>query len=273
MGRIEDVFAAQRAEDRRGLMPFLTAGYPSAEATVETLAALEKVPGVGVVELGFPFSDPIADGPVIAASMHAALAAGITPLDVFGMVREARRSCGLGLVAMVSDSIVERMGRQRFVDEAAEAGFDGLIVPDLDADAGSGPRLDELAARRGLAFSMLVAPTTPSRRLASLVGRCRGFVYVLARVGITGERRELPDVAGRVAAIRRHTDLPVAVGFGISTPEQVAGATEAADAAIVGSALVRRMGEADDPAAAAAEFARTLAAGLRLPTRSGPAGR
>jgi tryptophan synthase alpha chain len=265
--RIDDIFARQCAAGRTGLIPFVTGGYPSLEATAAVLPALEAVlgPDGGIVEIGIPFSDPIADGPVIAASMHEALEAGVTPPEVFETVRRLRSACDLGLVAMVSASIVHRMGPGRFMADAADAGFDGLIVPDLTADGvGNGPDEDfgRIAESHGLSLSMLVAPTTDPRRLEGIVSRCRGFVYVLARVGITGERAAPPDVAGLVGAVRRLTDLPVAVGFGVSLPEHVAAVTAVADAAVVGSALVRRMGGAGDPARAAAEYAGTLVAAL-----------
>ncbi len=260
--RIDEIFAGLRGEGRKGLIPFITAGYPSLDATAAAITAFEDALGPTVVELGIPFSDPIADGPVIAASMHRALQAGTTPQDVFDTVRSVRRDTGHALVAMVSASIVERMGAERFVAEAGEAGFDGLIVPDLDVTCAPGP-LDDLTARHGMGFTLLVAPNTPADRLAAVARRCTGFVYVLARVGLTGERAALPDVTERVRAIRAVTDRPIGVGFGISNAEQVTAATQAADAAIVGSAIVRRMGEADsgDPtriAAAAATFAAKL---------------
>jgi tryptophan synthase alpha chain len=247
--RIDDIFARQQAAGRTGLIPFVTGGYPNLAATAAVLPALEEVlgPDGGIVEIGIPFSDPIADGPVIAASMHDALEAGVTPPDVFETVRRLRG-----------------------------AGFDGLIVPDLTGDGegdGRGEDFGRMAAGRGLCFSMLVAPTTPPQRLERIVSRCRGFVYVLARVGITGERQAPPDVAGLVEAVRGLTDLPVAVGFGISRPEHVAAVTAVADAAVVGSAIVRRMGGAGDPARAAAEYAATLTAALapgRAKTRPGP---
>ncbi len=266
-GRVDEIFTNMRAEGRKGLIPFVTAGYPTLQATAAVIGAFEEAIGPTVVEVGIPFSDPIADGPVIAASMHEALQAGITPQHVFDTVRRLRPDTGHALVAMVSASIVERMGSERFVTEAAESGFDGLIVPDLDVGEEAGP-LDELAARHGLAFTLMVAPNTPAQRVAPVAGRCTGFVYVLARVGLTGERSDLPDVSGRVQAIRRVTDRPIAVGFGISRPDQVAAATEEADAAIVGSAIVRRMGGATDPAAAAAALAAELATGMVCPDGS-----
>lgn len=240
-------------------MPFITAGFPSLDVTAEAIPALEAA-GASVVELGIPFSDPIADGPVIAASMHEALLSGVTPSSVLEVVRQVRGRVTIGLIAMVSYSIVERMGVERFIDEAASAGVDGLILPDIDFAAAG--RVGSMAEARGLSFSLLIAPTTPEDRIAELTKACRGFVYVLARTGITGERSAAPEVAERVEIIRRHTDLPLAVGFGISTAEHVAAVTEVAEAAIVGSALVRRMTEAADPIAAAASYTAALAAGL-----------
>lgn len=257
--RIDDIFARLRAEGRTALIPFVTAGYPSLEVTAEVVPALETA-GASIVELGIPFSDPIADGPVIAASMHVALGAGVTPGAVFNIVGQLRQATSVGLVAMVSDSIVQRMGPQQFLADAAEAGFDGLIIPDLDLSGA--PAAAELAAGHGMTLSLLIAPTTPDDRIERIVGHCSGFVYVLARAGITGERDTTPDIAARVESVRQHTDLPIAVGFGISEPEHVSAVTELADAAIVGSAIVRRMGPDVDAVSAAADFARTLAAAL-----------
>lgn len=268
MSRIDEIFARQRAAGRSGLIPFVTGGYPTLAATAEVLPALQQALGTagGIVELGFPFSDPIADGPVIAGSMHEALQAGVTPADVFELVKRFRRNhagSALGLVAMVSDSIVARIGPERFVGEAAESGFDGLIIPDLDTAAAE--PVSGLTSLHNLSFTLLVAPSSPPQRLEQIVGLCRGFVYVLARVGITGERDAIPLVAERVAAVRQLTTLPVAVGFGISRPEHVNAVTSCADAAIVGSALVRCMGEAADAgraAAAAGDLVRRLSEGL-----------
>jgi tryptophan synthase alpha chain len=264
MSRINDILAARRSEGG-ALMPFLTAGYPSLEVTAAAIPALEAA-GAHVLEIGFPFSDPIADGPVIAASMHEALGGGVTPASIFAMAKQVRPSTGLGLVAMVSHSIVDRHGPEAFVAAAADAGFDGLIIPDIDLAAARALR--PIADAHDVAFNLLVAPTTGIERAREVVELCTGFVYLLARVGITGEQDAAPQIADRVAEIRALTDLPIAVGFGISTPEHVAAVTASADAAIVGSALVRRMGEADDPVAAAAGFVRQLAGGLTAGARS-----
>lgn len=241
-------------------MPFVTAGYPSLEATRQVIPALETA-GASIVELGIPFSDPIADGPVIASSMHEALMRGVTPRKVFELVRDIRPQTTLGLVAMVSDSIITRMGAEQFVCDAAAAGFDGLIVPDIDLEAAR--PLAGLARVYDLSFTLLVAPTTAPDRIKHIANLCTGFIYLLARVGITGESQSLDveSLRERVKLIRAHTPLPIAVGFGISRPEHVAAVTNVADAAIVGSALVRRMAS-DDPVKSAAAFVSDLASGL-----------
>ncbi len=260
MSRIDDIFTTLRAEDRTALMPFITAGAPSLETTAALLPALEAA-GASIVELGIPFSDPIADGPVIAASMHDALERGVTPSAIFDTVQRVRPKTGLGLVAMVSCSLVQHMGEAAFVTRAAEAGIDGLIVPDIDLE--TAPALRQHCDDADLSFTLLVSPTTSDARLERVTDLCSGFVYVLARVGITGERSETPEVEARVAELRRHTDLPLAVGFGISTPEHVAAVTHSADAAIVGSALVRRLEAATDPVTEATAFVGRLATGCR----------
>ncbi len=265
-GRIDAIFASLREQGRTALMPFITAGDPSLELTGRILTALSES-GASIVELGIPFSDPIADGPVIAASMHRALEAGTTPQGVFDLVRAVRAQLDLGLVAMVSDSILQRMGPEQFVLNASAAGVDGLIVPDIDLDAARD--LIEVIDRCHLSFSLLIAPTTAPSRVAQLASLCRGFVYLLARTGITGEQDRIPPIEERVAAIRGVTDLPIAVGFGVSRPEQVAAVTRSADAAIVGSALVRRIDNARDPVQAAGRFVMDLAGGLQRRTAAG----
>ncbi len=248
---------------RPALIPFITGGFPSLRATREALPALEQA-GASIIEIGFPFTDPIADGPVIAQSMHHALLRGVTPRAIFDVVRDARPNVNAGIVAMVTDSIITRVGAESFVCEAAAAGFDGLIVPDVDLDAAV--PLSGLAKLHGLSFTLLIAPTTSEERIARIVNLCSGFVYVLARVGITGESASVDEASlkSRIELIRRHTSLPLAVGFGISSAEDVRKVTRIADAAIVGSALVRRMTEAGEAKAveAAAAFVSGVATGL-----------
>jgi tryptophan synthase alpha chain len=260
VSRLAGIFAALRGEGRAGLIPFITAGYPDLRVTADLLPALDRA-GACVIEVGFPFSDPIADGPVIAAASHQALGRGATVGAIFDLVAAARPRVEAALVAMVSQSLVHRAGPRAFVERAARSGFDGIIVPDIDlADAA---RLRPLADAQGLDLVLLVAPTTGARRLERIASLCRGFVYLLARAGVTGESDRAPQVERRLDEVRRVTSLPVAVGFGIATPQHVTAATARADAAIVGSALVRAMGDAPEPVAATVDLLRRLAGGLR----------
>jgi len=245
-------------------MPFLCGGHPRPGVTRALIPALERA-GASIVEVGIPFSDPIADGSVIAAAMHEALAAGATPISIFDEVAGARAECTIGIVAMVSISILQRASTpERFVANAQGAGFDGLIVPDCPPEeAGS---LVRACADAGITLSFLIAPSTSPKRAELIMRASTGFVYLLARTGITGEQAGAPDIEGRVTRLRQMTDLPIAVGFGISTAEHVKAVVQHADAAIVGSALVRRIGQAAmdgaDPVAAGTEFIRHLATGL-----------
>ena len=177
--------------------------------------------------------------------MHGVLESGTTVDEILSAIASARASTDMGFIAMVSESIVHKRGSGAFLRTLAEAGIDGVIIPDLDP-ALAAPLL-EVADDLNLSFSLLVSPTTPIDRLQLLVENSRGFVYLLARAGITGATNDLPDLHERVAAIRAVTDLPIAAGFGIGTPEQVAAVTTACDAAIVGSALVGTIDAATDP--------------------------
>ncbi len=263
-GRIEAIFAEHRAAGRTALMPFITAGFPDLETTMRLVPALARA-GAAVCEIGIPFSDPIADGPVIASSMHEALACGMRLERVLETVRVVRPQTAMGLVAMVSWSIVHRRGAAAFIEACAECGFDSLIFPDLPLEESGQAR--DLAARAGLACSLLIAPTTPPARAAAIARASTGFVYLLARTGITGVREEAPEIESRVRALREATDLPIACGFGIGSPAAVRAVTQHADAAIVGSAIVQRLASMRDaPAAQRVEaielFVRELASGL-----------
>lgn len=255
--RIHDAFARARSEGRCALLPFVTGGYPSFEATEQLL---RELPGAGadLIEVGFPFSDPIADGPVIAESMHEALLAGATPDAVFDTVARAKPS--VPVVAMVSISIVGRMGHEAFVRRAVDAGFSGFIVPDADPVAIE--ELSRIAGAHGAGFCALIAPTTAPARARALAAASTGFIYLLARVGVTGERSDAPEIASRAAEVRALARVPIAAGFGISTREHVQAVGRHADGAIVGSAIVRQMTDAakrgGDAAAAAIEMVRSL---------------
>lgn len=264
MNRIDDIFAGLRAGGQRGLMPFVCAGHPAPGRLGDTLVALEGA-GASIVEIGFPFSDPVADGPVIARAMWRALEAGATPRATLAEVAAARHRVKIGLVGMLSISIVHRLGGPAgFARDAAAAGLDGLIVPDCPLEESGA--LIGAARAAGLTLSLLVSPTTPPDRAAAIAGASSGFIYLLARSGVTGEQVEAPRIASAVAALRAATDLPIACGFGVATPGHVREVVRSADAAIVGSALIRRIDEAaaagEDPVDAAAAFVRQLATGL-----------
>lgn len=246
--RVEERLVELRAQGRKGLIVYLMAGDPNPAASADLVEAATAA-GADVVELGVPFSDPLADGPVIQAAGQRALRAGTTPGRVLDLVRELRaRGVSAPVVLMTYTNPLLRLGFEAFARAARASGVDGVIVPDLpheEADA-----LREPLGREGLALIPLVAPTTPPERVAAIARAASGFVYCVSVVGVTGARDTLSDrFAPLVAEVRRHTDLPVAVGFGIQSPEQARAVGEVADAVIVGSAVVRICAEGGDPAA------------------------
>ena len=236
---IAQTFDALRSRGIIALVPFIPAGYPDLETTAATLPALEAA-GANVIEFGFPFSDPIADGPVIQEAYTAALSKKIRIADVFETVASVRPKLSVPLVSMVSYSIVYRYGVERFVTAAKGAGFNGLILPDLPPPEAQA--ICEQVQAGGLDTILLVAPTTTPQRRREIAELSSGFVYYLSVSGITGEREQLPeDLADNVRQLKELTDRPVCVGFGISKPQHVAQLQGVADGAIVGSAFVKRM--------------------------------
>ena len=239
--RIADVFAACRRSKQMAFMPFLTAGDPNLAVTARLVEELSAT-GADLIEIGFPYSDPIADGPVIQASYTRALAKGLHVPDIFTTMAAVSAKIKTPLVAMVSYAIIFRIGTESFVKQAAEAGFAGLIVPDLPGDEAD--EFHELVNRHGLDLIQLVAPTTPADRSARILKNASGFVYCIAVSGTTGTRETLaPQLAGMLKTLRTQTTLPLAVGFGLSRPEQVEQLRGLADGAIVGSAIVRHLEE------------------------------
>jgi tryptophan synthase alpha chain len=236
----DPIAAAFSAHGKRAaLMPYLMGGYPSIEESVSAgLAAADA--GADLLELGIPFSDPLADGPVIHAAGTAALAAGVTPHGVLGVCE--RIAARVPVVLMVYANIVLTAGASAFALKAASAGASGLIVPDLPHDEAEEVRA--ACDAEGLALVPLVAPTTTPERIAAIGADARGFVYVVSLTGTTGECQEIQEgLAHTVEWVRESTDVPVAVGFGISTPEQARTVAELADGVIVGSRVVRAAGE------------------------------
>jgi tryptophan synthase alpha chain len=254
MSRIPAIFKSLSASGQslKALMPFVCGGFPKPGILPDVLVACEQAGG-SIIEVGLPFSDPIADGPVIAEAMHDALQAGSTPATVLDEIAAARPRVNAGIVAMVSMSIVYRMsagtgsgtgsgGVAAFASLVASKGVDGLIVPDCPLEEAA--QLRDACAANNLTLSLLVSPNTPPARCEKIVQLCSGFVYVLSRAGITGESSSGPNLGNRIQELRKITTLPLAVGFGISTADHVRAAVKDADAAIVGSTLVRAMREA-----------------------------
>jgi tryptophan synthase alpha chain len=240
---------------RAAFMPYLMGGFPSLEASVAVGEACADG-GADVVELGIPFSDPLADGPVIQAAGSAALRAGATVDGVLGVCE--RLAPRLPVVVMCYANLVLARGPEAFAAALREHGASGLIVPDLPME--EAPAVLAACDAAGVDLVPLVAPTTPDERLAAIGARARGFVYTVSVVGITGEREALADAfADVVARARRATSVPVALGFGISTPAQAAQAAGAgADGVIVGSRLVRAVADGEDVRALVAGFAAAL---------------
>jgi tryptophan synthase alpha chain len=239
--RIGERFARLRKEGRKAFVAFLTAGDPSLDRTVAAAAELDQA-GVDVLELGVPFSDPLADGPVIQRSSERALKRGTTLSTVLEAVRRIRRKTELPLLLFSYYNPLLRHGLARLAAQAREAGVDGVLVTDLPPEE-AGPWL-EAARPCALDTVFLAAPTSPDDRLHRVAEASRGFVYAVSRTGVTGERQALSDDARPlVERLRAWTEVPVALGFGISTPEQVAQAGAVADGVVVGSALVRFLEE------------------------------
>ncbi len=236
---IAESFGELKGRRQFGFMPFVPAGFPDLETTGAILPELERA-GANVIEIGLPFSDPIADGPVIQEAFSAALGRGLKMKDVLGTVRKARASVSIPLVAMGSYSIVYRYGLERFIGDAKEAGIDGLILPDLPPPEAEGVCAKVRAG--GLDTILLVAPTTSVERRKTIAELSSGFVYYLSVSGITGERKELPaDIVGNLKQLKSVSKVPVCVGFGISKPEHMKQLAPHADGGIVGSAVVRCM--------------------------------
>ena len=258
MSRLETTFAAPRQEERPGLVTFTTAGDPDLAHSAEILRALDAA-GADVLEVGVPFSDPLADGPVIQRASERALAAGATLRRTLDLVEDVRPSIEAGIVLFTYANPVVRMGLDAFVERAAAVGVDGVLVLDLPIEEADGLR----AAVDGTGIDpiFLLSPTTTDERIRRAASLGRGFLYGISRLGVTGARDTIAEGAKTlVERIRAASELPVALGFGISRPEHVAEVTRWADAAVVGSALVNVIARAtpDRAASEAARYVRWL---------------
>ena len=262
MARIATTFGGLRARGEAALAPYLMVGYPSMQATEELLHALVEA-GADLVELGIPFSDPLADGATLQRVNHIALEGGANLRGALEMVASLRDRIPVPLVMMSYYNPVLRMGDRAFATEAAQAGVDGLIVPDLPLEEAGG--LMEACAGAGVDLVGMVTPATPAERLAAIASRASGFLYCVSLKGVTGARSQISASAEPlVQQVRKVTDLPAMVGFGISSPEQVRSVTAYADGVVVASALLDRIDrEPQRRAEAAGEFVAELKAACR----------
>ena len=261
MSRINEKFRELKGSGRGGFIPFITAGDPDVETTERLLIELAKA-GADIIELGVPFSDPVADGEVIQRASERALKNGVTVHDALTCAKNVRQHIDVPIVLFSYFNPLLQFGPEPFASAAMEAGIDGVLVTDLIPEEAEAWTQDLLRYRLDPIF--LVAPTTSDKRLAQIAQQARGFIYAVSRAGVTGERDEMArDAEALVKRVRGISDLPVAVGFGISSPEQVRAVCHFADAAVVGSAIVKqieRLKGSPDLAKQICEFARSFVA-------------
>lgn len=264
MNRIEERFARLRREGKKAFIVYIGAGDPDLEATRRLAVAFDAA-GVDVLELGVPFSDPLADGLVNQLAAQRGLESGTTPPKVLETVAAIRRESQIPIVLYIYFNLVHRAGMERFIEQAARAGVDGLLVLDLPPEESDG--YETLMQRAGLCYIYLIAPTTPEERVAFIARRGSGFLYYVSREGVTGMQEQVAaNLAERVARIRAHTNLPVVVGFGISNPEQARLVARVADGVVVGSAVVdqiARHGRSPELVPRVSAFVQSLATAVK----------
>jgi tryptophan synthase alpha chain len=264
---IRETFAQAHQEGRAALMPYYTLGFPDPEVSLSIIEAI-ALTGADLIELGIPFSDPLADGPTIQHSTQVALQQGTTLSRCIQMAADLR-SHGVHqpLIFMGYVNPILSYGCERFIADAVAAGVDGFIIPDLPPDGSLG--LEDACRAHGCALIYLLAPTTPPERAALVTSRTSGFLYLVSLTGVTGARQSLaPDLEDFIQGTRQIASTPVAVGFGISTPEQASKVGQLADGVIVGSALINAVEKADHPEEAAARFIASLRQALTVSDRS-----
>jgi tryptophan synthase alpha chain len=250
---ITQAFEGAHAQGRAALMPYFTLGYPTPQASMDVIETLAHS-GADLIELGIPFSDPLADGPTIQRSTQVALQQGMTVARCLEMLQELRqRGVAQPLLLMGYINPLLSFGISRFIAEAARLGADGLILPDLPVEEAG--EVEACCQEHGLALVYLLAPTSTKERIAMLARHSTGFLYLVSITGVTGARSSLPpDLQDFVKRVRAHTSLPLAVGFGIATPEQARQVGEIADGVIIGSALINAVAQSTDPASAAGDY-------------------
>lgn len=257
MSRIAGAFRALRKNEKKALIPFVTAGDPSADVTKSLILALERA-GADVIELGVPFSDPMADGPVIQKASERALAKGMTLKKVLGLVAQVRKISQVPLLLMGYFNPILSYGLERFARDAAKAGVDACIVVDLPPEESG--ELDRYLKKAGIDLIYLLTPTSDAERIRIVCKRARGFIYFVSMTGVTGAAlKSEQEIRRKVTEIRRATKLPIAIGFGISRPEQARAMAKIGDGAVVGSALVDLINKnAKNPSPKAEAFVRHL---------------
>lgn len=264
VNRIIARFDRLRGQHRKGLVIYIGAGDPHLEATRQLALGFDRV-GVDVVELGVPFSDPLADGVVNQLAAQRGLASGATPPRVLAMVAELRRESQVPIVLYIYFNLLHRVGVERFIRDAAAAGVDGLLVLDLPPEESA--NYESLMADSGLCPIYLIAPTTPEERVALIAPRASGFIYYVSREGVTGMQSTVSSGIGeKIATIRKHSSLPIAIGFGVSNPEQARMVAMQGDAVVVGSAVVNRIARHGDAPGLIEEvcgFVQTLSVAIK----------
>ena len=239
MNRIEERFARLKQKAQKGFIVYIGAGDPNLEATRQLALAFDRI-GVDVLELGVPFSDPLADGLVNQLAAQRGLESGTTPGKVLETVAALRKESQIPVVLYIYFNLMHRHGLEKFINDAARAGVDGLLALDLPPEESE--NYEALMGKAGLCVIYLVAPTTPEARIELIVKRGTGFIYYVSREGVTGMQKKVAEgIGGMTAKIRAHTDLPIAVGFGISTPKQAKAVAACAEAVVVGSAIVNQI--------------------------------
>lgn len=260
MNRIAERFASLQRAKKKGFIVYIGAGDPNLESTRQLALAFEQA-GVDILELGVPFSDPLADGLVNQLAAQRGLESGTTPPKVLATVAAIRKESNIPIVLYIYFNLIHKVGLEKFIREAAAAGVDGLLVLDLPPEESD--NYEALMKQVGLCNIYLIAPTTPEDRIELIVKRGTGFIYYVSREGVTGMQQKVSDtIATMTARIRAHTSLPIAVGFGISTPEQAKLVAQNAEAIVVGSAVVNQIaehGKSADLVSRVAKFVRTLA--------------
>ena len=260
MNRIVEKFAGLKRAGKKGLVVYIGAGDPHLAATRELALAFDGA-GVAVLELGVPFSDPLADGLVNQLAAQRGLESGTTPTRLLETVAAIRKDSQIPIVLYIYYNLIHKVGLEKFIATAAQAGVDGLLVLDLPPEESE--NYEALMKQAGLCHIYLVAPTTPEDRMELIVKRGSGFIYYVSREGVTGMQKQIAtNLASQVAKIRAHTDLPIAVGFGVSNPEQARLVAQNADAVVVGSAVVNQIaehGKSKDLVKRAGKFVKALA--------------